>query len=326
MCPNFFMLSLLEHEPIDGRYSTFALAVHNIDSGIGVELTGNAVAVTTTRIVTAFHNIYDEIPSGSDMTESSEFLIKTMFSEESQCDVDIRIFNHAIITKVVFKQNKDDIEEMVSPILMKFVDGNYNEDWAVLEVVNGVTTYSGLNICSDLAPFQFLHICPVEDLPKPGMDYLKGYYFDLGLYKTSPDPEEALYCQKINHSQVITYKPRSCMYRMTGGLSRESSGCPYINSNGYLVAIHSASLDSSYSREPKTRFRMFTRSEKKRARLTTSNLKKFSGHSENHVDNIREEQERVYDDISSLGDSFTAFKEGFCLGKSTQFMSLLQNS
>lgn len=297
-------------------------------TGVGVELCGNAVAVNEKRIVTAFHNIYDELPDDCDQSADStdHFSFQKACKTESKEPVVIRIFKNAIISQMVIKKGDKDQEEYKSPILLKFVEGDYSDDWAVLEVVSTVQSYCGIIVNQIPSDFKFLRICPDNSLPRPGIDTLKGYHFDIAGYKASEDEEETLNCQRVEYSLVTMFKPRSRVYRMQGALNSGSCGSPSINNDGYLVAIHLASLDSTMTRQRKSRFRIMVDPSTKRAKLSSKNLKVLASESDVHFEVIYEEQNRVYDEVSSRGEAFNSYKEAFVLSMSPAFMKLLKTS
>ena len=310
---------------MDSTPAVFALGVKNIDAGVGVELSGNAIAVKENKILTTFHNIYDELPHNYDQSLDSplEFLFQNAYNMESNKPVIHRIFKHAIISQCVVKRGLNDQEEYRAPILLRFVEGNYDEDWAVLETVSGVKSHCGIDVIDNPSDFRYLQICPESRLPRVGMEKLKGYHFDIALYKSSTDPEETLYCQRVEYSLVTMYKQFSRVFRMHGALGFGSCGSPSINESGEVVAIHLASLDSTASRQPKTRFRAMKISGVKRARLTHSNLKILASQAEQQLDVVHEEQGRVLEEFTSIAEAYTVYKEAFVLCKSPRLMQLL---
>ena len=64
----------------------------------------------------------------------------------------------------------------------------------------------------------------------------------------------------------------------------------------------------------------------KRAKLSSKNLKVLASESDVHFEAIYEEQNRVYDEVSSCGEAFNSYKEAFVLSKSPTFMMLLKAS
>jgi len=310
---------------MDSTPAVFALGVKNIDARVGVELSGNAIAVKENKILTTFHNIYDELPHNYDRSfdSSLEFLFQDAHSIESNEPVILRIFKHAIISQCVTKRGLNNQEEYTAPILLSFVEGNYDEDWAVLETVSGVKTHCGIDVIDNPSDFRYLQICPESKLPCIGIEKLKGYHFDIALYKSSTDPEETLNCQRVEYSLVTMYKKISKVIRMQGALSFGSCGSPSINESGEVVAIHLASLDSTASRQPKTRFRAMKISGVKRARLSHSSLKMLASQAEQQLDVMYEEQDRVLEEITSIAESYTEYKEAFVLCKSPRLMQLL---
>jgi hypothetical protein len=340
LCFSFITEAIARRASVDYNTAVFALAVLNVTTGVGLELCGNAVAIKQKLIVTAFHNIYDEFRHDYDKSADStdEFSFQEARNTESKEPIVIRIFKNAIISQTVIKKGDKDQEEFKSPILLRFVEGDYSDDWAVLEVMSTVHSYCGILVNQIPSDFKFLHICPDIRLPVAGIDKLKGYHFDIAGYKASEDEEETLNCQRVEYSLVTMYKPRSRVYRMQGSLNFGSCGSPSINNDGYLVAIHLASLDSTMTRQRKTRFRIMIDTGAKRRKLTSANLEltsaslkhtsaslqKLATESDEHFDVIYEEQSRVLDEVSSRGEAFNSYKEAFVLCKSTRFMELLK--
>lgn len=301
--------------------SVFALAVATES---GFELSGNAVAVHGKLVVTAFHNIFDEVPVDYDKSTDSEKYI--LFREELNMDnkfVISRIFKYAIITQSVIRVGSG--EEYKNPILVKFVDGDYKDDWVVLEVVSNVSSHNGMCVVHNPVDFRFPSICMGGNLPKAGLSTVKGYHFDIVSYRASSDEEETLSCQLVEYSQVIMYKDRSRVYRVKNGLGFGSCGSPYFDKDEQLVAIHLASLDSTAVRQPKIRFRTGQSNRGKRAKLTHNNLKCLTQYAGLPSDAVLDEQDEFNDEISSMADSYTTYKEGFVLCQSSKFMQLLKN-
>lgn len=207
------------------------MAVRNTSTGVGVELCGNAVAVNETRVVTAFHNIYDEFPDDYDQSADSadNFSFRKAFNMESKEPNVIRIFENAIISQMVVKNGgRDrDREEFISPILLRFIEVYYIDDWAVLEVVSTDHSHCAIIVSKIPSDFKFLRICPDSSLPETGFDSLKGYDFNIAGYKASEDDEETLSCQVVDYSRV---KPISRVIRMQGALNSGSCGSPWSTS------------------------------------------------------------------------------------------------
>jgi chaperonin cofactor prefoldin len=62
----------------------------------------------------------------------------------------------------------------------------------------------------------------------------------------------------------------------------------------------------------------------KRAKLTNTNLKLLAKETDQHLETMYQEQYRVFDELSSIAESYTVYKEGFVLCKSALFMKLLK--
>jgi hypothetical protein len=282
------------------------------------ELSGNAFAITPTKIVTAFHNIYDVL----DNTHDNESNLK--------------IYEYAIICQ---KVTKDSMNQPYyhDPILVKLCDYNYNNDWAVLEIVKGKTSFSNQSVQEQPMDLEYLEICPndVDYLPRESFGDLKVYYYDISLFNSSDDPEEKLLCQRYDYRRVCLLKEISHVYRVQDGLSKGSSGCPYVNKSNMAVAMHIASLDSSFQRETRTRFRL--KNAKDLKQLTEQNIKgrkrgsycSISIWKSSVVEEVTTNSENISilsDEISSVADNFSHYKEGFALCKDDKFIRHLINS
>jgi hypothetical protein len=263
------------------------LAVYVISVGNavdGLELSGNAVAISTRCIVTAFHNVYDKVDATATNTFDNSYY-------DGPDDKFIKVYNYAVITQKVLRQ-PDNTESYENPIvvkLVKFLDGDYAEDWAIFEIQSDITSFLGLLINPAPSDFIYLEVCPESSLPQVGEENLRGYHFDIALFKRTSHYEEVLKCQRVPYSRVTMYKRISRMFRMQGALSSGSCGSPSVNGNGQLVGIHIASLDSCAVRGPLIRFRGIS-------------------------------------DVSSIADTYyNAYKESSVLCKSKKFIRLKQN-
>ena len=179
---------------------------------------------------------------------------------------------------------------------------------------------------------KYLEICPndINYLPKEGFDDLKVHYYDISLFNSSNDREEKLICQRYDYRRVSLFKEISHMYRVQDGLSKGSSGCPYISKLNMVVAMHVASLDSSLQRESRTRFHPTNNEElnqlteqnikgRKSVRIWKSSLTKEVTTNCENISILSEE-------LSSVADNFSHYKEGFVLSTDEKFRLHLKNS
>ena len=177
---------------------------------------------------------------------------------------------------------------------------------------------------------KYLEICPndIDYLPKEGFDDLKVHYYDISLFNRSNDKEEKLICQRYDYRRVCLFKEVSHMYRVQDGLSKGSSGCPYINKSNMVVAMHVASLDSSLQRESRARFHPTNNEELKqlneenmkgRKRGPGSSLSIWKSSLTKEVTANCENISVLSEEISSVADNFSHYKEGFALCKDEQF-------
>jgi hypothetical protein len=101
------------------------------------------------------------------------------------------------------------------------------------------------------------------------------------------------------------------------------------------VAMHIASLDSSFQRETRTRFRL--KNAKDLKQLTEQNIKgrkrgsycSISIWKSSVVEEVTTNSEDISilsDEISSVADTFSHYKEGFALCKDDEFIRHLINS
>jgi len=214
------------------------------------------------------------------------------------------------------------------------LDGDYKNDWAVLELVKGKTSFSNQSVQEQPVDMKYLKICPndIDYLPKEGFDDLKVHYYDISLFNTSNDIEEKLICQRYDYRRVCLLKEKSHICRVQDGLSKGSCGCPYISKSNMVVAMHIASLDSSLQRESRTRFHQTNYEELNQ--LTEQNIKGRKRGSYNCVNiwkssltkEVTTNSENISilsDEISSVADNFSHYKEGFVLCTDERFRSHL---
>jgi hypothetical protein len=255
------------------------------------ELSGNAFAITPSKVVTSFHNLYDDDLGQYHANESN-----------------LNIYEDAIICQKVTK-NAEKQPFYHNPILVKLCDYNYKNDWAVLEVVKGSTTFCNHIVQENPADLEFLKICPydVNYLPRDGKDELKVHYYDISLFNSSNIEGEKLTCQRYDYRRVCFFNESNNTFRVQDGLGKGSSGCPYINKLNMVVAMHT-SLDSSLQRES-TVNELIEKNARKRRRKGGANQQEIS-----NSENIS-----VLSEISSIAGSFTSYKEGFALCTDEQF-------
>lgn len=303
----------------------FPLAVKNIESSTGIELSGNCVAVGPRSVVTAFHNIYDKYDVVDCCHQSlyeNDLTFQSVRDGETNCL--ICVFKFAVIAKSVIKHDDETgSEQFESAILLKFREGDFKDDWALLDIVSGVESFCGVSVAPAPEPLDFLTICPESALPKPGLDELKGYHFDLATYKESEELEEILLCQRIEYSRVTMFKRLSNLHRLQGGLNKGSCGSPTVNAAGQVVGIHLWSVDGTNQRTSKTRFRMIVKNEAKRPRLAARNLRALTSEIEGHLDLLYETQ--VSQEMLSVDGANCVYKESFILCKSARLMELVQS-
>eukprot|EP01031_Cornospumella_fuschlensis_P034306 gene34306-41521_t len=317
--------ALSSHVSVDYSPGVFPLAVKNMDSSTGIELSGNCVAVGPRSVVTAFHNIYDkyDFDCCQDLYEK-DLNFQSVRDGETNCL--IGVFKFAVIAKSVVKHDDETGSELFeSAILLRFREGVFKDDWALLDIVYGVDSFCGISVAPEPEPLAFLTICPESALPKPGLGELKGYHFDLATYKESEEVEEVLLCQRIEYSRVTLLKRSSHLHRLRGGLNKGSCGSPTVNAAGQVVGIHLWSIDGTHQKTSKTRFRMIVKSEAKRPRLVARNLKVLTSEMEGHRQVLYGEQAQVSQEMLTVDGANCVYKESFVLCKSARLMELVHS-
>ena len=210
-----------DHLLIDFSPSVYVIAININDV---FELSGNAFAITPTKVVTAFHNIYDDL--GNTNTNESN----------------VTIYREAIICQKVTKDSTNQ-PYYHNPILVKLCDFSYDNDWAVLELVKGEKCFFNQSVQEQPMDLKYLEICPNDYLPKEGND-LKVHCYDISLFHISNDPEEKLICYRGDFKRICLFKETSHIYRVQDGLSQGTCGCPYISKSNMVVAMHIATFRS----------------------------------------------------------------------------------
>jgi hypothetical protein len=276
---------------IDFNPSVFVIAV--LIKG-KFQLSGNAFAITPNKVVTSFHNLYDD-DDESDLHNHTN-------------ESNLTIYQDAIICQKVTK-NAEKQPVYYNPILVKLFDHNYRNDWAVLEVVKGNTIFSDQVIQDNPVDMEFLRIYPydVNNFFRQKNNELKVHYYDIGLFNSSNIEGEELTCQRYDYRRVCFFNESNNTFRVQDGLGKGSSGCPYINKLNMVVAMHT-SLDSSLQRES-TVNELIEKNARKRRRKGSANQQEIS-----NSENIS-----VLSEISSIAGSFTSYKEGFALCTDEQF-------
>jgi hypothetical protein len=268
-------------------------------------------------VVTSYHNLYDDFGS----TNESDFII----------------YGDAIICQKVTKDNENQ-PLYHNPILVKLCDRSYKNDWAVLEVVKGNTKFYNIFVQENPVDLDFLKICPndVKHLPQEGLDELKVHYYDISLFNSSKIEGEKLICQRYDYRRVCSFNEKNHVCRVQDGLSRGSSGCPYINKLNMVVAIHIASLDSSLQRDlwkieelveqnisiGRKRAAPSVLNDSQQQELTNSQQQELTNSQQQECTNS-ENISILSEEISSIVGSFTNYKEGFVLSTDEQFNSHL---
>jgi len=170
-----------------------------------MEPAGTAFAVTSTKIVTAYHNIYDE---------ASTALSRRCFL--------YRELSKGFNGMIDFSSERIDVE---------IVAGDSGNDWAVLKRV-------------DNSEFSlFIPMCSEGELPAVSLDSeIVVYYAALGILtsksglqriKIWDEKVSVMQYDGIGDSQVI----------LSGGKCKGCSGAPIVDQRGRAVAFHTSSLN-----------------------------------------------------------------------------------
>lgn len=286
------------------------------------------------------------------MPENDEIILYKLAEDDpTQC---IRVYRYGLASRNVKKPIVEGKETLAyeTPLLLKFVDGSLSADWGVYELVSGYKEWQGVTVVENPGPLLALLVCPEADLPQTvaGVDQLKAYHYNLHFFNESVDAEEELTCQKVAYGNVTLYKPKSNLIRVVGGLNRGSCGCPYVDIEGRVVALHLASLDSTADRQTKTRYRLALlgpdarEAYRKRKALTVkalvehneqidnpakkANVKELTAQMKTVKQNqllLHEEQGVLYHETSDLADNFTHYREGLVIVRDPALIAAVNN-
>jgi hypothetical protein len=230
------------------------------------ELLGTAFAVTKSHVITAHHNIHDE-QSGS-LFPGSLYICRRVEKRSSYID-------------------------FIQPIKLKYVVGNVDEDWAIMEIEDKSNT--------------FLHgmpLCPASDLPDLTMNEhakLKTYHAPIGQFLSNGFTDGEIWCE--NYKQILQYDRRGAVILVDGGLYRGSCGGPYIDHQGRVVAMHLSSMHEG---------KEFSRVKKRPKRETVGSLVKL----------VQEIDEQSTD----LNDVHNSIRQGVVLSRINEVVAFIEKN
>jgi hypothetical protein len=174
------------------------------DGNSNLVLLGTAFPVTRRHIITTYHNLLD--------------------------DSNIFLSNSFVIGKTVERSNAHHV--MPATITVNFVSGDAAADFAFLAIANEVDYVS-----------EILPLCPLDQLPVrevKGRCEVKAYHAPIGQYLRNEFPTLAIWTE--DYKRVLQYYSLGKRIVVEGGLYRGSCGGPYVDHDGYVVAMHTASM------------------------------------------------------------------------------------
>jgi S1-C subfamily serine protease len=183
-----------------------------------VEVSATCFAISRTQVITAHHNIADFDEAGS---------VK-------------RTYENCVIGNSV-KKARELIVFNLPLISLSLVAFDVDQDWAVLKRTDGGEFGSFLEVCEEI------------NLPNPSVQTVsvKVIHFPIVFLLES----EVVYLEAHNvDSRVQQYgDPEHKTLIVDSGLFRGSSGAPYIDARGKVVAMHlnSASGHAEYKQNPR---------------------------------------------------------------------------
>lgn len=174
------------------------------DARNDIVLAGTAFAISPNQVITAYHNIYDEV------------------------DDQIQPFSKCAIASSVEKCGGR--HEFQNPILVQIEHSSYDNDWAILKVTDNTVFTS------------FLPICPEDELPDPMVEIegVSAYHAPIEFYRANAINSLVVWADGFQN--VLQYDRGGSMILVDGGLYKGSCGGPYVNRAGKVVGMHLGSL------------------------------------------------------------------------------------
>ncbi len=173
-------------------------------------LLGTAFPVTHRHMITTYHSLIDDDskPVDEEMLRAKSFVIGTAVVKENGVDV------------------------MVAPISVAFVSGNAGDDFAFLQITNPANYLNS-----------YLPLCPLDRLPDRNVkesSEVKAYHAPIGQYQNNDITELVIWTE--DYKRVLQYQAQGTRILVDGGLYRGSCGGPYVDHDGFVVAMHCASM------------------------------------------------------------------------------------
>ena len=284
--------------------SIYVVAVYD-SSHKDFVMSGNCFAIDTNKVVTCFHNIYDNLQENVDVKEGKE----NKEDESNGVQTNLNIYHESIIFQ---RATKDDTLHNVfyDPILVKLYEFDEKNDWAILGVVTGQSTFNNLKVQKYPKAFDKLDICRMNEFPIETVDELKVHYYDIKLYNSDEVVDGKLPCVRGQYASVTEYNEKSKVFRVQNGLSTGCCGAPYFDKDNRVVAMHIASLNTTCKREKISRSQDLAKSLKRK--INYEEIVKEIDVNSNEISALSYE-------VSEFTENYTAYKEGYALGADLKF-------
>lgn len=179
------------------------------ESVITSDLFGTCFAVTKTHILTAHHLLCEE-DEVTPRYNDKGFALEGKF----------------LISRRAIKAGENEVFE--SPMEVKLIDKDKENDWALLELVDSTKSFPA-----------WLQLCDKSTLPDLDTEVvdLKAYFAPIGQFRRNSFL--TLHIWVDEYRRVLQYdRPQNTNLIVDGGLYRGSCGSPYLNHHGKVVALH----------------------------------------------------------------------------------------
>jgi len=216
----------------DFSESVFSVGYSDTNSPNDVILLGTAFSISDVFVVTASHVLHDD---------SGKALASSFF-----------------ISSAVLKNGE--LIQMVNPREIDQLFNDVESDWSILRIKNTSIRFSN-----------WLPICPVKSLPNVPAEHvqLKFYYAPIGQFLVNGMDNMVIW--RDDYKTILQYNLERTKIYCDGGLYRGSCGAPYINKQGFVVAMHLSSINEgvNWSNVKYTKKRKFDQLEKVIAQSVT---------------------------------------------------------
>ena len=184
---------------IDQSLVTYVVCVPSGD-GTALSISGNAVAISPTKFVTAYHNLYQQLIPGN--TPSFAASAEISYEDADNNKVRVEVFGSLVVTqKITRAAGKLTFTDAVE---VRIVESNYSEDWAVCEIVKE-------------GPPAIMDACVLRGVDAPLLSYatvykptcaletelkLKANHFDISLFLSPDCDDDELLCMRVDYGDL----------------------------------------------------------------------------------------------------------------------------